>query len=149
MPLSSTWLFSFVVILKTNINFAPSLYHKIFFSTFWSEGIFIARHLQKHFHYYTTMIITFVIIFTILAAFRVIVKEVLSQGFFPSNSEETRRLFYRRQFVCSSFTWRSRNQRDIRNNHRRPSCSPDASLNRDAWVSGVRGWVKCSKRNRK
>ena len=28
------------------------------------------------------MIITFVIIFTILAAFRVIVKEVLSQGFF-------------------------------------------------------------------
>ena len=52
------------------------------------------------------MIITFVIIFTILAAFRVIVKEVLSQGFFPSNSEETRRLFYRRQFVCSSFTRR-------------------------------------------
>ena len=51
------------------------------------------------------MIITFVIIFTILAAFRVIVKEVL-QGFFPSNSEETRRLFYRRQFVCSSFTRR-------------------------------------------
>ena len=38
------------------------------------------------------MIITFVIIFTILAAFRVIVKEV-PQGFFPSNSEETRRLF--------------------------------------------------------
>ena len=73
------------------------------FSTFWSEGIFIARHLQKHFHYYTTMIITFVIIFTILAAFRVIVKEV-PQGFFPSNSEVTRRLFYRRQFVCSSFT---------------------------------------------
>ena len=43
------------------------------------------------------------IIITILAAFRVIVKEVL-QGFFPSNSEETRRLFYRRQSVCSSFT---------------------------------------------
>ena len=29
------------------------------------------------------MITTFVIIFTILAVFRVIVKEVLSQGFFP------------------------------------------------------------------
>ena len=51
------------------------------------------------------MIITFVIIFTILAAFRVIIKEVLP-GFFPSNSEETGRLFYRRQFVCSSFTRR-------------------------------------------
>ena len=38
-----------------------------------------------------------------------------------------------------------RNQRDIRNNHRRPSCSPDASLNREAWVSGVRSWMKCSK----
>ena len=36
------------------------------------------------------MIITFVIIFKILAAFRVIVKEAL-QGFHPSNSEETRR----------------------------------------------------------
>ena len=50
------------------------------------------------------MITAFVIILTILA-FRVIIKEVLP-GFFPSNSEETRKLFYRRQFVGSSFTRR-------------------------------------------
>lgn len=41
-----------------------------------------------------------------------------------------------------------RDQRDIRNNHMRPSCSPDASLYREAWVSGVRSWMKCSKWNR-
>ena len=50
------------------------------------------------------MIITFVIIFTILSAVGVIVKEAL-QGFHPSNSEETRRLYYRRQFVCSSYQY--------------------------------------------
>ena len=29
------------------MNFPPSFYRKIFFSTVWSDGIFIARHLQE------------------------------------------------------------------------------------------------------
>ena len=56
----------------------------------------------------TTLIITIVIIFTVLAFRRSHYQRGYSRVF-PSNSansEETRRLFYRRQVACSSFARR-------------------------------------------
>ena len=56
----------------------------------------------------TTLIITISIIFTVLAFRRSHYQRGSSRFFpqIPANSEETRRLFYRRQFACSSFALR-------------------------------------------
>ena len=71
------------------------------------------------------------------------------KGFLPQIQKRHEGYFTDASLFVRPLRGDGRNQGDIRNNHRRPSCSHEASLNREAWVSGVRGWMKCSKWNRK
>ena len=57
----------------------------------------------------------------------------LYKGFFPQIWKRHEGYFTDASLFVHPLRGDGRNQRDIRNNHRRPSCSPDASLNREAW----------------
>ena len=131
------------------VNFPPSFYRKIFFQLFGLRG-YSSHDICKN--TFTTILQWLLYPLSYSQSSRhseSFSKSFSVKGFFRQIRQRLEGYFTSASLFVHPLRGDGRNQRGIRNNHRRPSCSPDASLNREAWLSAVRSWMKCSKWNRK
>ena len=127
------------------LPYSPSFYRKIFFQLFGLKG-YSSHDICKN--TFTTILQWLLHSLSYSQSSRhseSLSKRFSVKGFFPQIRKRHEGYFTDDSLFVHPLRSDGRNQRDIRNNHRRPSCSPDASLNREAWVSGVRSRNKMFK----